>query len=74
MYIDLVRELHSKAYVQEHADMSQKEPINPSNADTENLEQCTQCDVRTLNRFVIETDAGQIVHCICNTCYSEWVE
>ena len=35
---------------------------------------CEQCDARTLNKFVIETDAGQLVHCICNTCYSEWVE
>lgn len=74
MCIDLVRELHSKAYVPEHEDMSQKEPIEPSNADIEALEQCAQCDTRTLNRFVIQTDKGQIVHCICNTCYSEWVE
>ena len=39
-----------------------------------NLEQCAQCETRTLNRFVIEVDGGQIVHCICNDCYAEWVE
>ena len=49
-----------------------------------NLEQCAQCDTRTLNRFVIEVEVNngelppdnvvQLVHCICNSCYAEWVE
>ncbi len=42
--------------------------------DINQLAQCGQCDTRTLNRFIIETADGHIVHCICNSCYAEWVE
>jgi hypothetical protein len=47
--------------------------VDPIAEDIE-LQECAQCDTRTLNRFVIETENGHIVHCICNTCYAEWVE
>ncbi len=38
------------------------------------LMECEQCTARTLNKFVIETENGQLIHCICNACYAEWVE